>query len=93
MSGRDAKKLAEEYLKQQAKIMEKYGQAPKLHGERYREASSRRSVLSKLLALLGVQKKNDPGAALLLVAHCSAGASGNFRRLTASRRSCVDVPK
>jgi hypothetical protein len=38
MSGRDAKKLAEEYLKQQAKIMEKYGQAPKLHGERYREA-------------------------------------------------------
>jgi hypothetical protein len=38
MSANEAKKLAEEYLREQAKIMEKHGGAPKLHGQRYRES-------------------------------------------------------
>jgi hypothetical protein len=38
MSSQDAKKAAEQYLRDQAKIMEKYGSAPKLQGDRYREA-------------------------------------------------------
>ncbi|HET9285449.1 MAG TPA: hypothetical protein VFR24_26150 [Candidatus Angelobacter sp.] len=38
MSSQEAKKAAEQYLKDQAKIMEKYGSSPKLQGDRYREA-------------------------------------------------------
>ena len=38
MSSQDAKKAAEQYLRDQAKIMEKYGSSPKLQGDRYREA-------------------------------------------------------
>jgi hypothetical protein len=38
MSSQDAKKAAEQYIREQAKIMQKYGSSPKLHGERYREA-------------------------------------------------------
>jgi hypothetical protein len=48
MSARDAKKLAEEYLREQAKIMQKHGSAPKLHGERYRESviDTQRQILT-----------------------------------------------
>ena len=48
MSSKDAKRLAEEYLKAQAKIMEKHGHAPKLHGERYRESvlDTQRQILT-----------------------------------------------
>ena len=38
MSSKQAKQAAEEYLKEQAKIIGKYGAAPKLSGDRYREA-------------------------------------------------------
>jgi hypothetical protein len=38
MSAKEAKKLAQEYIKEQARIMRKYGPAPKLSGERYQEA-------------------------------------------------------
>lgn len=38
MSRKDAKTLAQQYLKKQAQIIQKYGQAPKLHGDRYQEA-------------------------------------------------------
>jgi len=40
MSSRDAKKKAEQYLRDQAKIIGKYGIRPKLSGERYKEAVS-----------------------------------------------------
>lgn len=48
MSAKDAKRLAEEYLKEQAKIMQKHGHAPKLRGERYRESvvDTQRQILS-----------------------------------------------
>jgi hypothetical protein len=48
MSSKDAKRLAEEYLKEQAKIMEKHGSAPKLRGERYRESvvDTQRQILT-----------------------------------------------
>jgi hypothetical protein len=38
MSNKHAKKIAEQYLKEQATIIGKYGAAPKLSGDRYREA-------------------------------------------------------
>ena len=38
MSEQDAKKLAEQYLKKQAQIIQKYGKAPKLQGDRYQDA-------------------------------------------------------
>jgi hypothetical protein len=40
MSASEAKKMAEEYLKEQARIIEQYGAAPKLRGDRYKEAVS-----------------------------------------------------
>lgn len=38
MSKDQAKQVATEYLKEQAAIMKKYGDAPKLTGKRYEEA-------------------------------------------------------
>ena len=38
MSSTDAKAKAVQYLKEQAKIIEKYGAAPKLRGEKYKAA-------------------------------------------------------
>ena len=40
MSTKQAKEIAEQYLREQAKIIAKYGSAPKLSGDRYREALS-----------------------------------------------------
>jgi hypothetical protein len=38
MAPTEAKKMAENYLKAQAKIIGKYGSAPKLSGDRYKRA-------------------------------------------------------
>jgi hypothetical protein len=40
MFNKQAKEIAEQYLREQAKIIGKYGHAPKLSGDRYREALS-----------------------------------------------------
>jgi len=40
MSNKQAKEIAERYLREQAEIIGKYGNAPKLSGDRYREALS-----------------------------------------------------
>ncbi len=40
MTPRDAKKNAEQFLKAQAAIMRKYGEAPKLSGQDYKAALS-----------------------------------------------------
>ena len=38
MSSKEAKQFAERYLKEQAQIIAKYGQTPRLNGDRYKEA-------------------------------------------------------
>jgi hypothetical protein len=38
MSNKQAKEMAQQFLKEQAKIIGKYGTAPKLTGDRYQEA-------------------------------------------------------
>lgn len=38
MSGKEAKQNAERFLKEQAEIMRKYGDAPKLRGAEYKSA-------------------------------------------------------
>jgi len=40
MSASESKRIAAQYLKEQAEIIAKYGKAPKLSGESYREAES-----------------------------------------------------
>lgn len=50
MSPIDAKKKAEQYLRDQAKIIGRYGKAPKLHGDKYNEAVTDTERTFKLLA-------------------------------------------
>lgn len=38
MSNKEINHIAEQYLKEQAKIIGKYGDPPRLHGDKYREA-------------------------------------------------------
>ena len=40
MAPSEAKKMAENYLKAQAKIIERYGDAPKLFGDKYKRVVS-----------------------------------------------------
>lgn len=40
MSSADARQKAEQYINAQAKIIKKYGKAPKLYGAKYKEAVS-----------------------------------------------------
>jgi hypothetical protein len=51
MSSNEAKRKAEQYLRDQAKIIGRYGKAPKLHGAKYDEAVTDTERTFKLLAL------------------------------------------
>jgi hypothetical protein len=46
----DAKKKAEQYLRDQAEIIRKYGGVPKLRGEKYKEAVNDTTRTFKMLA-------------------------------------------
>jgi hypothetical protein len=50
MSAGDAKKTAQQYLQDQAKIMQKYGSSPKLSGAKYQEAVSETQKTFQMLS-------------------------------------------
>lgn len=50
MASSAAKKKAEQYLRDQAKIISKYGNPPKLHGEKYKEALSQTQRTFEILS-------------------------------------------
>jgi len=50
MSESKAEKIAAKYLKDQAKIIAKYGEAPKLSGDSYQEAKSDAARTFQLLS-------------------------------------------
>jgi len=57
MSDSQSKKIAAQYLKEQAEIIARYGKAPKLSGESYREAES---DAAKTFKTLSDSKKQKP---------------------------------
>lgn len=57
MSSQEAKKAAEQYIKDQAKIMEKYGSSPKLQGNRYREAVNNTTRTFEMLSNASASNK------------------------------------
>lgn len=57
MSDSQAKKIAAQYLKEQAEIIGRYGKAPKLSGESYREAESDTAKTFQTLSAAKKQKK------------------------------------
>jgi hypothetical protein len=50
MSARKAQQVATQYLRDQAKIISKYGDAPRLSGDRYKEALADTKKTFKVLS-------------------------------------------
>jgi hypothetical protein len=57
MAPTEAKKMAENYLKAQAKIIAKYGSPPKLSGDRYRRAMNDTRRTFQTLTAAGTKGK------------------------------------
>lgn len=50
MSSTESQKKAEQFLRDQAKIIEKYGRSPKLKGEKYRAAVKETKRIFELIS-------------------------------------------